>query len=329
MNKILSVSVAAYNVENFIEKNLSSFVESGVLDQTEILVIDDGSSDRTAEIAGRYAERFPQSIRLIRKPNGGAGSTVNCGIAAATGKYFRMVDGDDWVDPKAFSLLVQELGQTDMDMVLSGFTKVDDNTGREEPSEAFNIAPGRYFFPDICDSIDLEMHHTVFRTSLLQENRIRLSDGFYTDVQYLLFPVPHVKTVLVSEWNVYRYRVSLEGQSVDPRSLQKHLRQHDEVLRSLLTFFRNVSDAQPESVNSYLSRRISKMAGTQLGTLLSFPPTKAWKRQTMAFVKRIQEAPAPVSRTFFSFSSVRLLRYTFGLAYRPLSLRYRKRVGLS
>ncbi|MCI9365782.1 MAG: glycosyltransferase family 2 protein [Clostridia bacterium] len=77
MSKILSVSVAAYNVEKFIEKNLDSFVNSEVRDKVEVLVIDDGSKDKTAEIVSVYENKYPGSIRLIKQSNAGPGSTVN------------------------------------------------------------------------------------------------------------------------------------------------------------------------------------------------------------------------------------------------------------
>ena len=96
--KILSVSIASYNVEAYLEECLESFVNSKVMDDLEVLVIDDGSSDSSPEIAQWYVDKFPDTFRLIRKENGGHGSTINKGIEVASGKYFKVVDGDDWVN---------------------------------------------------------------------------------------------------------------------------------------------------------------------------------------------------------------------------------------
>ncbi|MBP5288410.1 MAG: glycosyltransferase family 2 protein, partial [Clostridia bacterium] len=87
--KILSVSVAAYNMEKLIRQNLDSFVASRYRDEIEVLVIDDGSKDATPEIAREYEEKYPDTVRLIRQPNAGPGSTVNRGLENARGKYFR------------------------------------------------------------------------------------------------------------------------------------------------------------------------------------------------------------------------------------------------
>ena len=117
MQKVLSVSVAAYNVEKFIEQCLDSCMEfkaavdSGVVITAKrggrvehveadkiVIVTDDGSKDRTSEIVSAYEKKYPGTFRLISQKNAGPGSTVNSGIKHATGKYFRMVDGDDWVN---------------------------------------------------------------------------------------------------------------------------------------------------------------------------------------------------------------------------------------
>lgn len=83
--KILTISIAAYNVQQYLDKLLASLVAPEVLDDLEVLVIDDGSADKTADIALKYVKRYPESFRLIRKENGGWGSTVNCGIRTSKG----------------------------------------------------------------------------------------------------------------------------------------------------------------------------------------------------------------------------------------------------
>ena len=75
MEKILSVSVAAYNVENFIRTNLDSFVNSEVREDIEVLVTDDGSKDNTPNIVAEYEEKYPGVVKLIKQKN--AGPRVN------------------------------------------------------------------------------------------------------------------------------------------------------------------------------------------------------------------------------------------------------------
>ena len=79
MEKILTITVPAYNVEKFLEKTLDSFLVKEILDEIEVLVVDDGSGDGTAAIGRKYQERYPGSFRLISKENGGHGSTITGG----------------------------------------------------------------------------------------------------------------------------------------------------------------------------------------------------------------------------------------------------------
>ena len=98
MGKILSITIPSYNVEKYIDKCVQSMLVDSILDDIEILIVNDGSKDSTPEIAKGYVEKYPQTVRLIDKENGGHGSTINAGIREATGKYFKVVDGDDWLN---------------------------------------------------------------------------------------------------------------------------------------------------------------------------------------------------------------------------------------
>ena len=117
MKKVLSVSVAAYNLGSMIEQCLDSFIQEDILERVEVLVTDDGSKDNTAEIVVEYEKKYPGTFRLIRQKNAGPGSTVNSGLAHATGKYFRMVDGDDWVNTKEMKAYLVYLESNETDMV--------------------------------------------------------------------------------------------------------------------------------------------------------------------------------------------------------------------
>ena len=91
MEKLLTFSIAAYNVEKYLTKLITSIAEAGHLPEMEILVINDGSKDGTAKLTKEYESEYPDLVRLVDKENGGHGSTINRGIIEATGKYFDLV----------------------------------------------------------------------------------------------------------------------------------------------------------------------------------------------------------------------------------------------
>ena len=122
--KLLSIAIPCYNSEAYMEKCIESLLKGG--EEVEILVVNDGSSDRTAEIADAYAEKYPTIIKAIHQENGGHGEAVNAGIRNATGLYFKVVDSDDWVNEEAYKQILKTLeeltkGPKTLDMLISNF----------------------------------------------------------------------------------------------------------------------------------------------------------------------------------------------------------------
>ena len=96
-------------------------------DKVEVLIINDGSKDNTAEI-GRELERLTtidgkSIVKLVDKPNGGHGSTINKGIELARGKYFKLMDGDDYFDTLELMKLIQKLENETADIILTNYVE--------------------------------------------------------------------------------------------------------------------------------------------------------------------------------------------------------------
>ena len=115
--KTLTVSIAAYNVEKFLENTLKSLEISELLNELEVFVIDDGGKDGSLEIARHFQEKYPDTIHAIHKENGGYGSTVAYSIAHATGKYFKLLDGDDWFDKEGLLQIIKRLRTCEADII--------------------------------------------------------------------------------------------------------------------------------------------------------------------------------------------------------------------
>ena len=133
--KLLSIAIPCYNSEAYMEKCIESLLTGG--EDVEILVVDDGSKDRTAEIADAYAEKYPTIVRAIHQENGGHGEAVNAGIRNATGLYFKVVDSDDWVNEEAYSKILKTLeelirGPQTVDLLISNFVYEKQGASRKK-----------------------------------------------------------------------------------------------------------------------------------------------------------------------------------------------------
>ncbi len=105
--KLLTFTVPCYNSAGYIRKCVDSLLPSP--EQVEVIIIDDGSTDETGRIADEYAAKYPDTIKVVHQENGGHGEGINQGIRHATGKYFQVVDSDDWFDTEALQKLLREM----------------------------------------------------------------------------------------------------------------------------------------------------------------------------------------------------------------------------
>lgn len=331
MEKILSVSVAAYNLESMIRQCLDSFIRPEILEKVEVLVTDDGSKDQTREIVAAYEKKYPGSFKLIVQKNAGPGSTVNSGLAHATGKYFRMVDGDDWVNANEMEAYLTYLEEHDTDMVCTSHCCVDHETGEKRLEMLKTDMMDREIqFEQVAKDLFLAMHNVTYKTSILKENGIRLDNGFYTDLEYLLFPTPYIHTVAFLSQTIYMYRVSLSTQSMSIKSLQKNVQMHRNVLEHLLREYEayHMSAHWNASIGSYYCKRIAATVGTQLSIYLSFKDTKTYKKITKAMVEELKREHNTVYREIMKLKTFQVLVYTGFFSYGLVSSMHRKKLGL-
>lgn len=330
MEKILSVSVAAYNLESMIRQCLDSFIRPEILEKVEVLITDDGSKDQTREIVAEYEKKYPGSFKLIAQKNAGPGSTVNSGLAHATGKYFRMVDGDDWVNTNEMEAYLTYLEEHDTDMVCTSYCCVDHETGKKRLEMLkTDIMDREIQFEQVANDLFLAMHNVTYKTSILKENSIRLDNGFYTDLEYLLFPTPYIHTVAFLSQTIYMYRVSLSTQSMNIKSLQKNVQMHRDVLEHLLREYEayHMSAHWNASIGSYYCKRIAATVGTQLSIYLSFKDTKTYKKITKAMVEELKREHDTVYREIMKLKTFQVLVHTGFSSYGIVSSMHRKKLG--
>lgn len=324
-DKILSIAVPMYNVGAYIAQCLDSFVVPEVMEKVEVLAIDDGGTDRSGEIARGYEARYPETFRVIRKENGGHGSVINRGIEEASGRYFRVVDGDDWVEREGFIHLVEHLEKTDADMVLSNYDWVDHGSGKRK-AEVEEICPGIgygavYPFSEVGDHIFMKMHAITYKTEVIRGQPERLDEHcFYVDTEYMLFPLPYVKTVSAIQDHVYQYRIGLPGQSMSAEKLQRQCGQHERVLERLLAFY---DQHRGEICSKALEATLARILTSQYKIYLMFP--QSHKEQLLAVERRMrQEYPAIYGQV--GQKAVLFLRRTGYVTYGAVSFLVRKRM---
>lgn len=159
-----------------MEKCIQSVLAGG--EDVEVIIVDDGSTkDETAKIADEYAAKYPTIVKAVHQENGGHGQAVNTGLAHATGKYFKVVDSDDWVDLKSYRRVLATLKKFDEaeepDMVIANYVYEKVGAKRKKVIHYDNVFPEETLFTwnDIghfkLDQYIL-MHTVIYKTELLK-----------------------------------------------------------------------------------------------------------------------------------------------------------------
>jgi len=212
-------------MERFIDETLRSVCVPEIMDKLEIFVIDDGGGDGTLDIARRYAARYPASVFPVHKENGGYGSTVNYSLAHATGTFFRLLDGDDWFDPKGLVQLVKALENTDTDIVITNYQTGPDPDHLSLQNYYAVEGGGVKQLSSFVPKHDLNIWCMTFRTDVLRASGLNLPEHcLYTDAMAVIWPLAVARTMEYFDFSVYCYRLDREGQSMSRPSLIKHYR---------------------------------------------------------------------------------------------------------
>lgn len=279
MKKVLTISIAAYNVEKFIEKTLNSLIIEN-LDKLEIIVVNDGSKDKTQDIIEEYRRKYPKSIRVINKENGGYGSTINTSIKLATGKYFKQLDGDDWYSSQNLELLLKKLEKISVDIVYSPMITVYTDSGKEETFQEISdkkeeILRLEEIIEEISKNRHLSMHSLAYKTSLLKENNIEcLEKCFYTDTEYAIYPFLYSKSIFLFKKPIYYYRVGREGQSVSIEGLRKNYKDIIRVLNNIIIKYLKKEKDLNFEVKKYYNKVIINVINFLLTALIVLPTNR-------------------------------------------------------
>ncbi len=259
--KLITVIIPSYNVEKTLGETIESLLDTDYLDLLEIIVVNDGSKDNTVSVAQNYLNKYPHTVKLINKENGGHGSTINTGISNATGKYFKVVDGDDWVEKKGWNNFLKKINNLDSDVLVSNYYEVNDKTGKREKKTLDEDIECDILleFKNVYNKIDVPMHGFTIRTSILKDNDIMIDEKcFYVDMEFILLPIPYVKTITFFNDFVYLYRVAQDNQSISSKGWMAHRNDHIKVVKRLVQELKNSKLSSPTENYLYMENRVVK-----------------------------------------------------------------------
>lgn len=244
--KLLSVVVPTYNMEKYIARCLDTVTANIIPSTLEVIVVNDGSKDKSLEIIREYEKKRPDIITVIDKPNGHYGSCINAALSIAKGKYFRMLDADDWFDTNALVELLKRLETCDTDLFLTLRTehRVKSNNTIKILQFPFNSIE----YNEIYQMQDFEiekyvtgrefnMHSMAYKTEILRKVGLKHIEGIcYTDIQYCFLPIDRIKDFIVFDLYLYHYFIGRNDQSTSAISLTRNFQHILKVISFVLDY---------------------------------------------------------------------------------------------
>ena len=219
--KLLTIVVPVYKVEPYIDKCLSSLIleDPALMDALEVIIVNDGTPDRSAEMSREYVKRYPGTFRQIDKENGGHGSAWNVGLEEATGKYLRFLDSDDWFTN--LDRLMRDLRNCDADIVMNPYyiVHVPENRIEEmrvpvKPGPVMKIVDSKWGSSERGLNLRFFWYFT-YKTKILKPLLPLFAEKvMYDDAILTWASLVHGRTFVALDYVIYNYLLGRPGQSM-------------------------------------------------------------------------------------------------------------------
>ena len=266
---IITFTVPCYNSADYLDACVESLIPAG--NDIEIILVNDGSTkDNTSEKIHAWENRLPGIVKAIDQPNKGHGGAVNTGLAAASGRYFKVVDSDDWLDadalPKLMSALRNEMKRERCtDMVVCNYIYDKVHEGTRTVIDYKSVFPqdrefGWHEAGHFKQGQFILMHAVVYRTQLLRDCGITLPEHtFYVDNIFVYVPMATVKTIRYLDLDLYHYFIGREDQSVNESVMMGRIDQQLRITRVMIDSVKLPDPNLDKHLQSYLVKYLAMM----------------------------------------------------------------------
>lgn len=268
--KLLSITVPSYNSEAYLENCVESLLPGG--DRVEIIIINDGSKDRTGEIADAYAAKYPGIVKAVHQENGGHGEGINQGLRHATGKYFKVVDSDDRMSADFVDFLdhLESLeAQGGADVVVTNYYYVHSDGIGDRSINYSNALPEGGIIgwedtkPFLIHQL-LTIHSCTFRTEAMRQWGSELpKHTFYEDNLMVYLTLPHVSRISYFNRDLYLYTIGREGQSVQEDVMKKRY-MHQVLVTELCFKSCRLGEIKEPRLKKYMMHEMFMMFGISI-----------------------------------------------------------------
>jgi len=318
MEKILTVSIAAYNVGKYIRLTLDSLMIPEIMDKLEVFVIDDGGNDDTLSIANEYAEKYPETVFPVHKENGGYGSTVTWSVEHANGKYFKLLDGDDWFTSENLPALISRMEASDADAFVTNTAQAVEEEGSHDMYDFIRPLDGKKMLINEAENNPVvAMWAYAFRTEVVKKRFRPLPlHTLYTDQLFVMYSLSGVKTIEYFGDVIYNWRIGRDEQSNSVNSIRKHYQEVIDVADMINAFYTEFKGVGNTRNQKYMLKRAGAYYSNSVAMLLKLEKSKDNKKLITDWEKRTKESYPDIYKASAAAKKLSLLRKSNYLAYK-------------
>ncbi len=316
MENLVSIIVPIFNSEKYLNECLNSIIKQ-THKNVEIICVNDGSTDQSALILNKYAKKDGR-IKVINKPNGGYGHTINTGFAAARGEFVAIVESDDYVSKNMIKFLLKTTIKTDADVVKSDFIEFS-NSG-----ERYVMTPTHYSYynrplnakttPEIF-GFKMNTWTGLYRRKFLVDNKIlhnETAGAAYQDNGFWFQTLALAKTIVFVSRAFYHYRQDNPNSSINSAGkvfcmcdeydfIEKFIKSHSLsneiydwfIVKKFHNYIYTYSRVADEHKPKFLERFSSEFK-----QLKSLPRKELFGEQNYAWLEQIINNPSEFAKTF-------------------------------
>lgn len=260
--KLLSLIIPTYNMEKLLPRCLDSLISNRQITKLlQIIVVNDGSKDKSSIIAHQYADNYPDCIDIIDKTNGNYGSCINAALPIAIGKYVKVLDSDDWFNNNELGLFLSKLEKCNSDLILTNYSQVFENNKKKLFS--FPYESEKEYNSSIMTTFsfkELQMHAVTYKRQIFSDLNYKQTEGIsYTDQEWIFLPMSKVNTITYYNLNLYQYFIGREGQTMSPNLFNKNIGQRIAVSQSIVNKFTEIEKNLDSNHCAYLMHRVMFM----------------------------------------------------------------------
>ena len=258
--KQISFVVPCYNSESYMEHCINSLLINKK--DIEVIIIDDGSKDKTGKIADNYKRKYPDIVKVVHQENGGHGEGINQGLKLATGRYLKVVDSDDWLDEKCLKTLLKKIKDINTDLIVTNYVYTYTD-GRVNQSINFSnvFDEGKVLSWDDIHRFKtkqyLMLHSLIFKKEMLDKADIVLPKHvFYEDNLFVYMALRHTESIYYMNLDLYHYFIGREDQSVQEPQLIKRS-SHQVLVSTQVGTLYNIKDIKNKKHYRVMKRHLS------------------------------------------------------------------------